>query len=492
MKIISFIADVVWGPELIILLIAVGVIATIASGGFQFVHFGHIMKNTFGKVIHGSKKTNASQEDSEGQLKPFQAISMAIGGAVGTGNIGGVATAVATGGPGAVLWMLLISLLGMITKMFEVTMAVYYRKVDSNGEFYGGPTYYMGQGLGKERGHKWWIIPAVIFGIGIYSTVVFTMTTYNVADAMSSTVGFGSLKVWGWIFAISTFIVIVGGMKSLARVAEKLVPFMCLFYVISALVIIALNITSLPAALLTIVKCAFTPTAAVGGFLGSTVAQALTIGMKRALYSNEAGWGTSPMIHASAKTDHPIKQGMWGAFEVFVDTCVVCTLTGLVIVVTGVWDSGLAGAALTLSAFESALGPAARWIIAVSIYLFAFTTVGGWWVYNEVLLRQIIDVKSKLYNVILWFIKLIYPLAGLIWVYIVVAQPELASGEIWIVADIGSGVPTFANLFTLLFMFGTFRKLLKDYKARYMGIGEIDPNFKLFYNDEGAPVLKNK
>jgi AGCS family alanine or glycine:cation symporter len=318
------------------------------------------------------------------------------------------------------------------------------------------------------------------------------MTTYNVADAVSSTVGFGSLTMWGWVYSISTFLVIVGGMASVARFAEKLVPFMCLFYVIAALVVIVMNIANLPAAIALIVKSAFTPTAAVGGFLGSTVAQALTIGMKRALYSNEAGWGTSPMIHASAKVDHPIKQGMWGAFEVFVDTCIVCMLTGLVIVITGAWDSGLAGASLTLSAFESSLGSVARWIIAISVYLFAFSTTGGWWAYNEVLLRQVLDVQSKAYKVIIWCIKVIYPLAGLIWVYLVVYQPELASGDIWLIGDLGSGIPTFANLFALLFMFGTFKKLLKDYKARYMGIGKVDPNFKVFYNDEDAPVLKDR
>lgn len=487
---ISFTNNFVWGPWLLIIIASVGIIATVASKGFQFRYLGYILRNTFGKLLQGSKKTNEEQDDSSGQLSPFQAISMAIGGAVGTGNIGGVATAIAVGGPGAIVWMFIASLLGMITKMMEVTLAVHYRMRNINGDFYGGPTYYMQKGLGEEKHFKLWFVPAFIFGFGLFITVFLTMTTYNVADAMYSTTQFGSLVSWGWIYSISTFTVIIFGIKGVAKVAERCVPFMCLFYVISAIIVILLNIGSLPSAIALIFKSAFTPIAAVGGFSGATVALCLNTGFKRALYSNEAGWGTSPMIHASAKVDHPIKQGIWGVFEVFVDTCIVCTLTGLVIVITGVWDCGLAGASLTLMAFESGIGIFGRWIIAISVFLFAFSTTGGWWVYNEILLKHFLGKRVKLIKFLLLILKVIYPFAGIVVCYLVVGNPALASGDIWVIADIGSGLPTWMNLICLFFLVPKFIQLLNDYKAKYMGIGKIDPNFRVFYNDDDAPVLK--
>lgn len=496
MKILNAIDGFVWGPVLIWSLILVGIFATIASGAFQFRHFAHIMKNTFGKLMHGQKETDADAERAGGQLTPFQAISMAIGGAVGTGNIGGVATAIAVGGPGAILWMFLEALIGMVMKMMEVTLAVYYRHRKANGEFYGGPTYYMQDGIGRDIGRNrpffnvLWRVLAAIFTAGLLSTVVFTMTTYNVAEAMSSTVGHGSLLFWGILYSCTTFAVIVGGMIGVAKIMSKLVPFMCLFYVISAIAILIINVKALPGAIALICRSAFNPRAALGGTAGITFALTINQGFKRALYSNEAAWGTSPMIHASTKVNHPVKQGMWGAFEVFVDTCVVCTITGLVIVTTGVYGSGLSGAALTLSAFEHGLGTFARWIIAISVYLFAFSTTGGWWAYNEVLFNHFLGDHQKAIKVSLQILKVIYPLAGLITVLLAIHNPESTSGGIWVMADIGSGVPTFANLIALMFFFPKFHSLIKDYKARYMGRGTVDPKFRVFYNEEGSPQLK--
>ncbi|MBQ8563826.1 MAG: sodium:alanine symporter family protein [Firmicutes bacterium] len=482
---VYFVNDIIWGPWLIVIILGMGVVALIMNRGFQFRFLGHIMKETLGKMIGGSKKANAGSEDSKGQLTPYQAISMAIGGAVGTGNIGGVATAIAVGGPGALLWLIIAALLGMGIKMMEVTLAVHYRqKNELNGEHYGGPTYYIQKGLGEEKGFKLWKIPAGIFAAGLLSTVIFTMTTYNVADAMSSTVGQGGLLTWGWIYSIACFLTIITGIKGVAKMAEKLVPIMCLFYVGAGLVVILTHFTALPGAIVSIFKYAFTPVAAAGGFAGATVSIVISTGIKRALYSNEAGWGTSPMIHASAKVDHPVKQGLWGAFEVFMDTCVVCTITGLVIIVTGMWDSGLSGAALTLASFETSIGIVGRWIIALSVFLFAYTTTGGWWCYNEILLRHMLGTREKLINGILVALKFVYPFAGLIVCYLVTWDPSLASGGIWVIGDLGSGIPTWMNLICLFFLAPKFRELVKDYKARYLGIGKVDPDFQVFYEEE--------
>lgn len=465
-----------WGIPLIVLILGTGIYFTLATGFFQFTKFGMILKKTFGSLF---KK--GEDEGKEGVLSPFEAVSTAIGGTVGVGNIGGVATAIAFGGPGAVFWMWIAALVGMIIKMAEVTLAVYYREKDEEGNPYGGPTYYMEKGLGKEKGFKGWPVLAFIFGGGLFSTFFLTLQNYTVSEAVGAT--FGIPLLWVSIaYIILTYVIIAGGIVSIGKIATKLVPFMTLFYILTGLFIIVKNIGFLPGALAQIFTGAFSGTAAVGGFAGAAFAKALQMGMARSVYSNEAGWGTSPMIHSTARVDHPVKQGLWGVFEVFVDTVLVCTVTALVIVLTGAWTSGASGATLTLDAFEMEIGTIGRYIIASSVFLFALTTSTGWYTYYEILLRHMfrknIEVKDNILKVYKW----IYPIPGISMVLLAV-YAEVPGTILWLFADLTSALPTFVNVLAILILSPTFVKLVKDYRGRCLGEGSYDENFKVFYED---------
>ena len=459
----------IWGIPLIVIILGTGLYLTLSTGCFQFTKFGHILKNTFGNLIKKDKGTG------EGLISPFQAISIAVGGTVGVGNIAGVATAIAVGGPGAVFWMWIAALFGMLIKTAEVTLAVYYRQKDENGNPYGGPSFYMEKGLGEERGLKFWPILAVIFGAGIFSTFFLTLQNYSVSEAVGNTFGV-NLIVISVIYVIMTYVIIAGGIPKLGEIAGNLVPFMCIFYIIGGLIIILKYATALPGAFGLIFSSAFNGTAAIGGFAGAAFAQAIRLGMARAVFSNEAGWGTSPMIHASARTDHPVKQGLWGAFEVFVDTILVCSITALVIIVTDQWSSGLSGATLTLTAFEVGFGRIGRIVVAISVFLFGLTTTTGWYAYYEVLLRHLFKKNPAIKDKILGAYKWVYPIPGMLLVILSVKN-ALPGPTVWLFGDLTSGIPTFANII----LSPTFFKLVKDYKARYLGIGKVDPGFKIFY-----------
>lgn len=481
MEVIKYISGLLWGTPLIVLILVAGLLFTVGSKFFQVGHFGHIMKNTIGKLIH---RSTDEQGKSRGMMRPLEVISIAIGGAVGVGNIGGVATAIAVGGPGAAFWIWISAFLGMMMKMAEVSLAVYYRSKDEKGGYYGGPTYYMQKGMGRDWNFKPWVVLAVIFGIGIFGNV-FSMQNFTVSQAVNATFGIPMLAI-SLVYVALTYIATVREIPWLGKVASVVVPPMCVFYLAGGLLIILMNITNLPATLALIVKSAFTPTAASGAFLGAGVAMVIRTGFARAMFSNEAGWGTSPMIHASAKTDHPVKQGLWGAFEVFVDTMLVCTVTALVIIITGKWNSGLDGPALTLSAFESVLGPVGTVIITLGVFLFGLSTTSGWWAYFEVLLRHLCGANEKLKKILINIFKVIYPIPGFLVVLLYVVGNDISGADIWAIADLTTGIPAFINLIVIICLSGKFFQLLRDYKARYLGIGKVDPDFKLFDEDVQA------
>ncbi|MEN1761592.1 sodium:alanine symporter family protein [Anoxynatronum sibiricum] len=468
-----------WGLPLIVTILGTGIYFTVATGFFQFLKFGHIWQQTFGKLLKRHEG-----EGTDGLLSPFEAVSTAIGGSVGVGNIGGVATAIAVGGPGAVFWMWIAALVGMVIKMAEVTLAVYYRSKDEVGNPYGGPTFYMEKGLGIEKHFKGWPILAFIFGAGIFSTFFITMQNYTVSEAVGNTFGIPLLAVSVAYIAL-VYLIISGGIPSLGKVAGRLVPFMTVFYVLAGLFIIIKDIANLPGALAQIVTGAFTGTAAVGGFAGAAMARAIQMGMARSVYSNEAGWGTSPMIHSTARTDHPVRQGLWGAFEVFVDTIIVCTITSLVIVMTGAWTSGASGATLTLTAFEMEIGTLGRYLIAVSVFLFGLTTTTGWYAYYEILLRHLFRNNVSAKDNILKIYRWTYPVPGIIMVLLAV-YGELPGATLWLFADLTSAIPTFINVLVILVLSPTFIHLVKDYRGRHLGDGDFDRNFHVFYEDDPA------
>lgn len=489
---LNWLDGVLWGLPLIVLMVVTGLYFTVRSGFFQFRHFGWIMRRTAGQLFNGESRESGAEE--KGMLSAFEAISTAIGGTVGFGNIAGVATAVAAGGPGAVVWMWLTACLGMILKQVEVTLGCYYRRENEKGEYYGGPTYYMERGLGKERGWgKLWLVPAVIFGIGIFSTFFVTSSNLTAAQVVSGAFHLPDISLGGWrvegviqvgiFLSLLTYVITGGGTKRIAAIFSKLVPFMSVLYILMGLGMILVNIQVVPQVVASIFTNAFTGTAAMGGFAGCAVSEMIRIGMARSVYSNEAGWGTSPMIHASARTRHPVEQGLWGSFEVFFDTFVVCSITAISVILSGCWTDGTDGGTLALSAFSSSFGQIGSLLLAVIMVIFTVTTSGGWFTYYLAILEHLYKKEGPLKTLVMKVFYAVRALPGLLWtIYLVKTNNQ---GFIWTLVDITSAIPTFINVAVILLLSSQYFALLKDYKARYLGIGKAAPGARLFYEDGG-------
>lgn len=487
---LDWLDGVLWGLPLIVLILVAGLYFTVRSGFFQFRHFGWILRRTIGQIFSRKKEDHSGEK---GMLSAFEAVSTAIGGTVGFGNIAGVATAVAAGGPGAVLWMWFTACIGMILKQVEVTLGCYYRRTNEKGDFYGGPTYYMERGLGEERGWgKLWLIPAVIFSVGIFST--FFVTSCNitagqvVAGALKlKTLNIAGLKIEGTITAgifvcALTYLITYGGTKKIAALFAKLVPFMSLLYIFMGIAMILANLPRVPGAVASIFTNAFTGTAAVGGFAGCAVSQMVRVGMARAVYSNEAGWGTSPMIHSSARTRHPVEQGLWGSFEVFFDTIIVCSITAVSVILSGNWTDGTNGGTLALSAFASSFGTIGGILLAFIMVIFTVTTSGGWITYYLAILEHLYKKEGILKTIVMKIFNATRALFGLLWtIYLVKTGNQ---GFIWTVVDITSAIPTFINVAVILILSKQYFVLLKDYKARYLGIGTVSEDAVLFFEDK--------
>lgn len=365
--------------------------------------------------------------------------------------------------------------------MAEITLAVHYRSKNEDGSAYGGPNYYMQKGIGKQKGmKKLFKILSTIFAFGFMVGFFINIQIYTVSEAIGNTFNVSLITV-AIIFTILLYILIAGGLPSLGKTASKIVPFMVLFYIGGGMFIILKNIDQLPHAFGLIFGSAFTGTSAIGGFTGAAFSQAIKIGMARSVFSNEAGWGSAPMIHASSKVDHPIKQGILGVFEVFVDTIIICSITALVVIITGQWSSGLDGATLTLSAFEVGMGKGARIVMSIGVFLFGITTTSGIYAQMEVIVRYLLGDSSKK-DLVLNIYKWSYPIPSLALVFIAVYY-KFPGTVIWLFSDASTALPIFANVLSLIILSPKFIELLKDYKARYMGIGEIDPNFKVFYEE---------
>ena len=467
------VVDFLWGVPLIGIIIITGLLLTIRSKFFQFAHLGTILKS----VMHRGK----NKQESKDSLSPFQALCIAVGGTVGVSNISGVATAIATGGPGALFWIWVAAFLGMIIKTAEISLAVYYRRTQPDGSFRGGPSFYI-ETFFKEKGWKGWFIPGGIFALGIYTCHFITLQNYTVAEAIGTAFNI-PFVIPAAALCIGVYLIILGGMKKMGEIASYIVPFMCLFYIGCSIVVLVVNYDKLIPSLVLVVESAFTGHAAIGGFAGATMAMAMRYGFARSVNSNEAGWGTSPMVHAMANTDHPIKQGIFGALEVFIDTIVVCSMSALVVIVTGVWDSGLQGATLSLAGFETVLGKWATYLIAISVFVFALTTNTGWFAYYKTLIEHFLTDRGPFWEKVrdkwLFILRLDSPIPGfLVTIYTVYVGATPA--QLWTAYDFVTLIPTFVNVIMLFLLSGKFVMLLKDYKARYLGIGKVDENVKLF------------
>ena len=449
----SAVNNFIWGVPAMVCIIGVGLYLSIRTGFIQIRKFKYAMKTTIGRIF---KKRDAS----DGSITPFQAVCTALAATVGTGNIAGVAGAIAIGGPGAVFWMWISALLGMCTKFAEVTLAVHFRERNQEGDLVGGPMYYIKNGLGK----KWQFLAILfslfgvltVFGTG-NATQVNTITTaidsallnYNICT--SKTIPQINL-ILGIIIAVLVALVLLGGVKRIGKVTEKLVPFMALFYIALAIGVVILNIGNLPTVFASIFEGAFNPRSVTGGVVGS-IFICMKRGVSRGIFSNEAGLGTGSIAHACADTQKPVKQGFFGIFEVFTDTIVICTLTALVILCSGVTINygANAGAELTILGFTSTYGNWISIFSAIAMCCFAFSTILGWGLYGARCIEFLFSPK------VIKPFMVVYALVA-----IVGATMDL--GLIWGFADTFNGLMSIPNLIALFLLSGTVIKLVKEYK----------------------------
>ena len=441
----------IWGVPAMICIIGVGLLLSVRTRFIQVRKFGAALKNTIGKIFD---KTQAK----DGSMSPFQAVCTALAGTVGTGNIAGVAGAIALGGPGAIFWMWCSAFLGMCTKFSEVTLAIHFREKNANGEYVGGPMYYIKNGLSKK-----WHFLAVLYALFGVLTVFGTGNATQVNTIVSSihsalhnlhiiddTVDERANLIFGIFIAAFVAMVLLGGIKRIGQVSEKLVPFMAALYVILAIGVVILHISRVPAVFAMIFKSAFTPQAATGGIIGSMFLS-MKKGVSRGIFSNEAGLGTGSIAHACADTNNAVHQGMFGIFEVFMDTIVVCTLTGLVILLgaPNIVYGQAAGAELTISGFTATYGGWVSIFTAVAMCCFAFSTIIGWGLYGS---RCIEFLGGE---------KLVRPfLVAYSFVSIIGATINL--GLLWDIADTFNGLMAIPNLIALLVLSGQVKKLAID------------------------------
>ncbi|MFH1808356.1 MAG: sodium:alanine symporter family protein [Pseudomonadota bacterium] len=430
----------VWGAPLMLLLVGTGLWLTIRLAGLQFTHLGH--------ALYLALVKRREDDDQPGDITHFQALMTALSATVGTGNIAGVATAIAAGGPGALFWMWVTGLVGMASKYAEAVLAVKYREIDASGQVRGGPMYYIEKGL-KQR----WL--AVLFAVfaSLSAFGIGNMVQSNsVASAVRASFG---VPTWvsGVVLMVATALVIIGGIKSIGRVTSVLVPVMIVFYSLGALVILAIFVDRIPAALALVFSEAFTPTAASGGFLGATVMMTIRMGVARGLFSNESGLGSAPIAAAAAQTKHPVSQALVSMTQTFIDTLVVCTMTGLVLIVSGTWNNGKTGAELTTVAFEAGLpGTWGDLIVAIGLILFAYSTMLGWSYYGEKSIEYLLGpVSVKPYRYV--------------FVLFIGVGAVLKLDLVWGLADIFNGLMAFPNLVALLLLTPVVVSETRDYLA---------------------------
>ena len=447
----------VWGPVMLALLVGTGVYLSVAVGFIQFSKIGYWWKNTIGKIF---KKGEAG----DGEITPLQAVSTALASTVGTGNIAGVTGAIVLGGPGAVFWMWLSALFGMVTKFSEVTLAVKYRERNEKGDWCGGPMYYIKNGLGPKW--KWLgVIFSVFgalaaFGIGNISQMnsIASSVTSAVTTIAPATVGKeGTIAlIAGIIMAIVCFVTYIGGIKRVGEVTEKLVPVMAMIYIVSSLVLIFIHIGNFPEIIRQIVVGAFNPSAIVGGALGIGVIEAMKRGVSRGVFSNEAGLGSAPMAHAAAETPGPIQQGLYGIFEVFADTTVICTMTSLVILMSGtpIEYGQPAGVELTNAAFAMTYGKYASVVVAIGLSLFAGSTILSWGLYGTRCAEYLFGSKViKPYQILFCIV--------------VVMGAVMDLSLAWDISDTLNACMAIPNLIGLLLLSPVVIKLTKEYSAEH-------------------------
>jgi AGCS family alanine or glycine:cation symporter len=437
-QIIDTINGAVWGPVMLILLLGTGIYLTIGLKGISITRIPY----AFGQLFKGRKGSG------EGEISPFNALMTALSSTVGTGNIAGVATAIGIGGPGALFWMWCTALVGLATKYSEAVLAVNYRETDELGKKVGGPMYYIKNGLGPRW--KWLGVAFAIFGSLAGFGLANTVQSNAVSQVLETNFHVPTLFS-GILMSVLVGIVLLGGIKRIAEVAGKLVPFMSIIYFVATLSILLLNVTELPAAVVFIVDSAFNGAAATGGFAGATIMLALRMGVARGIFSNESGLGSAPIAHAAAETNSPVRQGTIAMLGTFIDTLIICTMTGLVLVVTGVWNGEPQGAAMTLSAFKAEL-PFGDIILSICIVLFAFTTMLGWSYYGERCAEFLLGPKVIVPFRVLWVIG-------------VFLGTQMSLDLVWKMSDALNGMMAIPNLIALILLAPVVFRLTREYFA---------------------------
>lgn len=450
MKINGIVNSFVWGPWTLTLLVGTGIYLTVILGVPQVRYFGFMFKEVFGNL--GKK-----QDKGEGAISSFAALATALASTVGTGNIAGVATALHLGGPGALFWMLISAVFGMTTKFAEVTLAVRFREKDESGQWRGGTMYVLEKGTGQK-----WLAWAFAFFASFASFGIGNAIQAN-STAEGLSLGFGVPHLaTGIVLAILTAAVIMGGINGIAKVTTYLVPFMAIFYIIGAAITVGVHGANIPEAFGNAIKYAFSdPMAMPGAVAGWSIKVALTRGIARGVFSNEAGLGSAPMVHAAATVDHPVRQGVYGLFEVFTDTIVICTLTALAILTSGTLTSEptLTGAQLSLSAFQLVLGQTGVMILSTGLALFSFSTILGWYWYGETSVTYILGHSKPVITgfKVLWIVVLLVGASG-------------GGGKfltnIWDMSDTMNGLMAIPNLIALLWLSSEIKKLVNDFDEK--------------------------
>ena len=477
----------IWVKIGLALLIGTGVLMTILTGCFQITHFGHWMKKTIGGVF----KPDAHVKHEAGSVSQFQALCTALAATIGTGNIAGVSAAICVGGPGAVFWMWVAAFLGMMTNYSENVLGIYYRRKNAEGEWSGGAMYYLKDGLGNITGYEklgkvlaaLFAAFAVIASFGIGNMGQINKITLNIEDAffsnMNAPVVFGGINLVNLIIGIVLMLVggfiIIGGLKRIAAVAERVVPFMALVYVVGALIIMIVHISSIGAMFAAIFKFAFGIKAAAGGAVGVTVMTVVQQGCKRGVFSNEAGLGSSVMVHSNSNVKEPVKQGLWGIFEVFADTFVVCTMTAIVVLSSGYIDlstglvkEGVNDATLVAQAFGNVFGRPGQWFVAIAVLLFAFTTVLGWSHYGAKSVEYLFGMTGvKIYRVI--------------FVLMIVSGAIMTSSLAWDISDTFNGFMMVPNLIGVIALSPVVVKITRNYISRKINGSTEKPDLSYFH-----------
>ena len=441
MDFINILNSWAWGPPMLALIALTGLYLTIGLKAYPVRH----LKNGFTELWRGRHR------QGEGEISGFNALMTSLSATIGTGNIAGVATAVAMGGPGAIFWMWVIALVGMATKYSEAVLAVRFREKNAQGHFVGGPMYYIRNGLGPK--FKWLAGTFAFFGMLAGFGICNGVQANSVADAMHHIeIGGQGIPEWvtGLAVAALVALVLIGGIRRIAEVAGKLVPFMAISYLIAGVVLLIIYADRLPEAFSVIITHAFTPVSAAGGFAGATVWAAIRYGVARGVFSNEAGLGSAPIAHATATTDSPVRQGTIAMLGTFIDTIIICSITGLVIVASGEWQSGASGATLTTAAFNSGLPVIGQYIVTLGLAVFAFTTIIGWSFYGERCTEYLFGLKAV-------------PVFRFIWV---IAIPVGATQQLdlaWLIADTLNALMALPNLIALILLSPVVFRLTQEY-----------------------------